>query len=118
LKGLNGLKATEDSFSQSKLIIQTINSQSKLKISGTGKEKEDFVLIDQSLEKFGKENEIIKRDEKPAKKAIGKKKTISEQDYEISELDNTKEIVRKTDIAVRTLAKKGDLIKRDIKSNI
>jgi len=103
----------DDSFNQSKLIIQTVNSQSKLK--GGSKDIQDFVLVEQFLEKMGKENEVIKMENQVVKK---KKKAISEADYQISDLDNTKEIVRKTDIACRTLAKKGDLIKRDIKSNL
>lgn len=45
-----------------------------------------------------------------------KKKKVTEKDYKISELDTTQDIVRKTDLAVRTLLQKGEKVKRDVRS--
>jgi len=116
-KGGNGIRSNEDSFNQSRLVLQPMNSAAKPK---TAPANEIFV-IEQSSPKAamtgnGKMITELKSPKNEMKKTFQKKKEVTEDDYKISELDNTVEIVKKTDLAVRALAKRSELVKRDMRN--
>lgn len=59
--------------------------------------------------------DVKKKENKSVEKGGHKKKVVNE-DYGISALDDTFEIVRKTNVAVRTLSKRNEQVKREMKN--
>lgn len=59
---------------------------------------------------------LRKQKNKSVQKSPVKKKATTEDDYGISALDNTFEIVRKTNLAVKAMAKRNEQVKREMKS--